>query len=76
MTVPTRWEYRVVTVGSIWGTGDQVIEATLNELGQDGWEAINTFSTASSAKVTVVLKRPLTLSARRRRERDQMERYT
>ncbi len=62
-----KWEYRVQTIGSVFGTKDENIEATLNEWGEEGWEAINVYTPESSSKVTLVAKRPLTASARRRR---------
>ena len=36
-----QWEYRVQTIGSMFGTKDEQIEATLDQWGMDGWEAIN-----------------------------------
>ena len=35
----TKWEYRVMTIGSIFGTRDEQIEALLNDWGGEGWEA-------------------------------------
>ena len=67
MTETTLWEYRVQTIGSIFGTRDENIEATLNEWGEDGWEAINVYTPEGSGKVTMVAKRPLTTSTRRAR---------
>ena len=61
------WEYRVETIGSMFGTKDENIEATLNEWGEDGWEAINVYTPEGSGKVTIVAKRPLTERARRQR---------
>ncbi|MBI5300949.1 MAG: DUF4177 domain-containing protein [Chloroflexi bacterium] len=61
------WEYRVQTIGRFWGTGDEQIEATLNEWGEEGWEAINVYTPEGSGKVTIVAKRPLTLATRRQR---------
>ncbi len=61
------WEYRVLTIGSAFGTRDQNIEATLNEWGAEGWEATQVYTPAGSGKVTIVAKRPLTGSARRQR---------
>jgi hypothetical protein len=63
----TRWEYRVQTVGGNFGTKDELIEATLNQWGEEGWEAVNLYTTGGSGKVTLVAKRPLTSAARRRR---------
>ena len=61
------WEYRVQTIGSLFGTKDEQIESTLNEWGEEGWEAINVYTPEGSGKVTMVAKRPLTDRARRRR---------
>ena len=59
------WEYRVQTIGSAFGTKDEQIEATLNEWGEDGWEAINVYTPSNSGKVTIVAKRRQTAAARR-----------
>jgi hypothetical protein len=67
MAETTTWEYRVQTIGSMFGTKDENIEATLNEWGEDGWEAINVYTPEGSGKVTMVAKRPLTERARRQR---------
>jgi len=61
------WEYRVQTIGGVFGTKDEQIESTLNEWGEEGWEAINVYTPEGSGKVTIVAKRPLTDRARRRR---------
>jgi hypothetical protein len=60
-----KWEYRVQTIGSVFGTKDEQIEATLDEWGSEGWEAINVFTPSGSGKITIVAKRPLTERARR-----------
>jgi hypothetical protein len=62
-----QWEYRVQTIGSAFGTKDEDIEATLNEWGEEGWEAIHVYTPAGGGKVTIVAKRALTPSARRAR---------
>ncbi len=68
MAEQTQWEYRVKTIGSsIMGTKDEAIEATLNEWGEEGWEAINVYTPEGSGKVTIVAKRPLTDAVRRER---------
>jgi len=67
MTEQTLWEYRVLTIGSSFGTRDGQIEATLNEWGEEGWEAINVYTPSNSNKVTIVAKRPMTASSRRLR---------
>ena len=61
------WEYRVQTIGNLFGTKDENIEATLNEWGEDGWEAINVYTPEGSGKVTMVAKRPLSDRVRRQR---------
>jgi hypothetical protein len=62
-----QWEYRVQTIGSMFGTKDELIQATLDEWGEEGWEAINVFTPENSGKITMVAKRPLTAGARRMR---------
>ena len=41
MAEQTQWEYRVKTIGGVFGTKDEHIEATLNEWGEEGWEAVS-----------------------------------
>jgi hypothetical protein len=67
MTEQTQWEYRVQTIGSMWGSKDESIQATLNEWGEDGWEAVSVYTPYGSGKVTIVAKRPLTDNVRRER---------
>lgn len=67
MAEQTNWEYRVKTIGSLFGTKDEHIEATLNEWGEEGWEAVSVYTPEGSGKVTIVAKRPLTEAVRRRR---------
>ena len=62
-----QWEYRVQTIGGIFGTKDEAIEATLNEWGEDGWEVTHVYTPENSGKVTIVAKRPLARSTRRER---------
>jgi hypothetical protein len=62
-----QWEYRVETIGSVFGTKDENIEAVLNEWGNEGWEAINVYSPYGSGKVTIVARRPLSTATRRYR---------
>ncbi len=62
-----QWEYRVQTIGSVFGTKDELIQETLNEWGMEGWEAINVYTPYGSGKVTMVAKRPLSDRARRMR---------
>jgi hypothetical protein len=67
-----QWEYRVQTIGSMFGTKDESIQATLDEWGAEGWEAINVYTPSQSGKVTIVAKRPLTELIRRQRSMPQM----
>ncbi|MDE3090263.1 MAG: hypothetical protein KGJ80_12850 [Chloroflexota bacterium] len=67
MAEQTQWEYRVLTIGRVWGSKDEQIEATLNAWGEEGWEAINVYTPYGSGKVTIVAKRPLTAAIRRQR---------
>ena len=67
-----QWEYRVQTIGSIFGTKDEHIQATLDEWGTEGWEAINVFTPEGSGKITIVAKRPLMERTRRARSMSQM----
>jgi len=60
-----QWEYRVQTIGSVFGTKDENIEATLDAWGEEGWEAINVYTPYGSGKITIVAKRLLTERARR-----------
>jgi hypothetical protein len=69
MAEPMLWEYRVHTIGNVWGTRDEQIEATLDEWGAQGWEAVSVYTPYGSGKVTIVAKRPLSDSERRRRSR-------
>ena len=62
-----QWEYRVQTIGSIFGTKDEDIEATLDEWGSDGWEAVAVYTPYGSGKVTIVAKRSVTVATRRAR---------
>jgi hypothetical protein len=62
-----KWEYRVKTIGSMFGTRDENIQDVLNEWGQEGWEAINVYTPYGSGKITTVAKRPLLQASRRPR---------
>ena len=39
-----KWEYRVQTIGKFFGTKDELIEATLNEWGEEGWEVTHVYT--------------------------------
>lgn len=62
-----QWEYRVQTIGSMFGSKDEDIQEKLDEWGLEGWEAINVYTPYGSGKVTMVAKRPLTERVRRMR---------
>ena len=61
------WEYRVQTIGSMFGTKDEHIQEILDEWGSEGWEAISVYTPYGSGKITIVAKRPLTDRVRRQR---------
>jgi hypothetical protein len=67
-----QWEYRVQTIGGVFGTKDELIQDTLNEWGNEGWEAIHVFTPQGSGKITIVAKRLLTERARRMRSMPRM----
>lgn len=74
MDETVQWEYRVEIYGSaLRGSKSEEIEAYLNEWGEEGWEVISVQQHYGSSKMTIVAKRPLTTSARRRRS---MPRYS
>jgi len=66
MTEALLWEYRVQTIGTAFGTKDEKIQALLNEWGLEGWEATQVYTPSQSSKVTIVAKRQLSESTRRR----------
>jgi hypothetical protein len=65
MAESPQWEYRVQTIGSVFGTKDEQIEALLNEWGGEGWEVTHVYTPSQSAKVTIVARRPQTSTRRR-----------
>jgi len=67
MTEQMKWEYQVVSIGGAFGTKDELLQVTLNEMGEQGWEAVSVYTIGQSPKVTIVAKRPLTDTSRRRR---------
>lgn len=68
MADTNQWEYTVFSLGNMWrGPKEDELEATLNELGLEGWEVASTFTITDSNKVTVIANRPLTAFERRRR---------
>ena len=68
MSEATSWEYRVLTLGAVFrGPKDEDIEATLNELGSEGWELVAATQREGTNKITLIAKRPLSAAARRRR---------
>lgn len=68
MTQLTQWEYRVETFGAfLHGVKDEELETILNEWGEEGWEVISARGIENTSKVSILAKRPLTRSVRRRR---------
>ena len=63
-----QWEYQVVSLGSIIRSPkDDELEILLDEWGQDGWELISAVRGENTNRLTLIAKRPLTRSSRRRR---------
>lgn len=61
-----QWEYRVQTFGSVWrGASDAVLEAALNEWGEEGWEIIAFRTLENSGRAQVIARRPLDRTTRR-----------
>jgi len=67
MTETQLWEYHVLTIGNVFGTKDQQIQDTLNEMGAQGWEVTHVYTPSQSSKVTIVAKRPMSERTRRQR---------
>ncbi|MDI6768106.1 MAG: DUF4177 domain-containing protein [Anaerolineales bacterium] len=67
MADTNKWEYTVFSLGNMWrGPKEDELEATLNELGLEGWEVVGTYTITNSNKITVVAKRSLSAEVRRR----------
>ena len=63
-----QWEYRIRTFGATFrGQKDEELEAALNEWGMEGWEVISARGIENTNKVTILAKRLMTDSVRRRR---------
>ncbi len=66
MADTNQWEYTAFSLANIWrGPKEDELEATLNELGLEGWEVVGTY--VINDKVTLIAKRPLTAFERRQR---------
>jgi uncharacterized protein YlxW (UPF0749 family) len=64
----TKWEYRVVGVGSFWSTPkDEDLESVMNELGEEGWEAFSIYTQHGTSKVWISAKRPMGSASHRPR---------
>jgi hypothetical protein len=64
----TQWEYRTQTFGTFFhGLKDEELIEILNEWGTEGWEVVSARGIENTSKVTILAKRPLTSSTRRRR---------
>ena len=74
MPETSEWEYRVMSFGGgLRSPKDEELEADLNLWGEEGWEVVGALPRENSNKVTVIAKRPLSASARRRRTLPQDE---
>ena len=67
MAAQTLWEYRVVSVGSLWGAKAEQIEAKINELGLEGWEVVVAGLPQAGGNLLVIAKRAISQGERRRR---------
>ena len=67
-----QWEYRVQTIGSMFGTKDEDIQEKLDEWGLEGWEVVTVYTPYGSCKITMAAKRLLIERARRMRSMPQM----
>ena len=54
-----QWEYHIQTIGNIFGTKNEQIEATLDIWVKEDWEIVNVHPPYRSGKITIVAKRPL-----------------
>ena len=53
-----RWEYKVLNLGGVLKSiKHEDLEATLNGLGQEGWEVVSSSALDSGSRLLVVLKR-------------------
>ena len=67
MTSITKWVYQVFTLGSaLRSVKDEELEATLNLLGDDGWEVVNIYPVSGTNKMRVLAKKPSSSTDRRR----------
>jgi len=63
-----QWEYQIINAGSFWSAPKQdALEEMLNEMGIEGWEVADSYLVSNSNKLVILLKRPLTRTALRRR---------
>jgi hypothetical protein len=66
----SQWEYHIEVLGSVFRSPKpEVIEASLNEIDEDGWEVVSLHQLNNSNKIWVTMQRPLTPSIRRQRNR-------
>ena len=67
MTEQKQWEYRVLTLGSVWREPkDGEVSALLNAWGAEDWELVDVTHTTGN-KLMLVARRPLSANERRRR---------
>ena len=68
MAEEAEWEYRVISFGGVLHSPkDEDIESELNALGAEGWEVVGGVARENTYKITVLAKRPLSTSVRRKR---------
>lgn len=69
MLESVQWEYRVESFGTFFkAPKDEALEGALDEWGVEGWEVISIFKSSygGSERITVVAKRRLSATARRK----------
>ena len=68
MSETTQWEYRVKSFGSFFqGVRDDLLEAELNQWGEEGWEVVGFRMIENTNRSQVIAQRPLARDVRRQR---------
>ncbi|HET7930284.1 MAG TPA: DUF4177 domain-containing protein [Rhodanobacteraceae bacterium] len=60
MSIAQNWQYKVIQVKTdMWGRENaDVLQATLNEAGREGWELVSTLQPYGAHIASLFLKRP------------------
>lgn len=63
-----QWEYHIEVLGSAFRSPKREdIVAYLNQVGEDGWDAINLHQPQNTNRIWITMKRPMTAETRRQR---------